>query len=51
MNNMATNISLIAEGKLSLLALGELVSSKFDIVIPKTPLYEGMVVYELKIAL
>ena len=45
--------SLTADGcrKLPFFGLRDQFSSKFDTVIPKTPPYEGMVVYLLKMAL
>ena len=35
-------------GKIDIFASGEVSPLQFDIVIPKTPLYEGMVVWILK---
>ena len=49
-DNMTINFSLTDGGVENhhFLALGVKVHYKFDIVIPKTPLYEGMVVWILK---
>ena len=49
--NMVINFSLTAGGLQQngvFLAPGGSVLSKFDMVIPKTPVYEGMVVWILK---
>ena len=39
---MATHLT--AEGKFPFIGSGEVILSKFDVVIPKTPLYKGIVV-------